>query len=79
MLKDIPAGIEYEVKEIDPDGYVVSSKNESGVIDTDKEVFFVNTKNVGIPTGAMTNTVAIVMLILLCTCGIVVLKIECHH
>ena len=79
LLKDIPAGIEYEVKEIDPDGYVVSSKNESGVIDTDKEVFFVNTKNVGIPTGAMTNTVAIVMLILLCTCGIVVLKIECHH
>lgn len=76
LLKDIPAGIEYEVKEIDPDGYVVSSKNESGVIDTDKEVFFVNTKNVGIPTGAMTNTVAIVMLILLCTCGIVVLKME---
>ena len=58
VFKDLPVGLEYEVVEhsAEDDGYTVRSENSSGVLNSNKAVSFVNTKNVGIPTASMTNT-----------------------
>lgn len=58
VFKDLPVGLEYGVVEhsAEDDGYTVRSENSSGVLNSNKAVSFVNTKNVGIPTASMTNT-----------------------
>lgn len=78
----VPAGITYTVTEVDgvSSGYDVESTNATGTLDEDAEVSFTNTKNVGVPTGGMTNTAAIVVLILICmsAASIVVWKRKEH-
>lgn len=72
-FKDLPAGIGYEVTEsgAENDGYTVSSENTSGVVKTDVDVSFINTKNVGIPTSSMTNTIVMLIIVCIAICGVV--------
>lgn len=72
-FKDLPAGIGYEVTEsgAENDGYTVSSENASGVVKTNVDVSFVNTKNVGIPTSSMTNTIVMLLIVCIAVCGVV--------
>ena len=72
-FKDLPAGIGYEVTEsgAENDGYTVSSENASGVVKADVNVSFVNTKNVGIPTSSMTNTIVMLLIVCIAICGVV--------
>ena len=72
-FKDLPAGIGYEVTEngAENDGYTVSSANASGVVKADVNVSFVNTKNVGIPTSSMTNTIVMLLIVCIAVCGVV--------
>lgn len=72
-FKDLPAGVGYEVTEngAENDGYAVSSENASGVVKTDVDVSFVNTKNVGIPTSSMTNTIVMLLIVCIAVCGVV--------
>lgn len=72
-FKDLPAGIGYEVTEsgAENDGYTVSSENASGVVKTDVDVSFVNTKNIGIPTSSMTNTIVMLLIVCIAICGVV--------
>lgn len=58
VFKNLPDGISYEVieKGAEDDGYTVKSENNLGNLSSNTEVEFTNTKNVGIPTSAMTNT-----------------------
>lgn len=72
-FKDLPAGIGYEVTESGAknDGYTVSSENTSGVVKTDVDVSFINTKNVGIPTSSMTNTIVMLIIVCIAICGVV--------
>ena len=56
IFKKLPAGIRYEVTETVTNGYKMTCDNNSGVLRTNADIGFVNTKNVGIPTAAMTNT-----------------------
>ena len=69
----MPAGVKYVITELDGEsnGYTVESKNASGTIDSDKTVEFTNTKNVGIPTAAVTNTAAIAGVVVICMIGVV--------
>ena len=53
------------------DGYTVSSENASGVVNADVNVSFVNTKNVGIPTSSMTNTIVMLLIVCIAVCGVV--------
>lgn len=72
-FKDLPAGIGYEVTEsgAENDGYTVNSENASGVVKADMNVSFVNTKNVGIPTSSMTNTIVMLLIACIAICGVV--------
>lgn len=72
-FKDLPAGIGYEVTEsgAENDGYTVSSENASSVVKTDVDVSFVNTKNIGIPTSSMTNTIVMLLIVCIAICGVV--------
>lgn len=72
-FKDLPAGIGYEVTEsgAENDGYTVSSENASGVVKADVDVSFINTKNVGIPTSSMTNTIVMLLIACIAICGVV--------
>lgn len=72
-FKDLPAGVGYEVIEngAENDGYTVSSENASGVVKADVDVSFVNTKNVGIPTSSMTNTIVMLLIVCVAVCGVV--------
>lgn len=72
-FKDLPASIGYEVAEsgAENDGYTVSSENASGVVKADVNVSFVNTKNVGIPTSSMTNTIVMLLIVCIAVCGVV--------
>ena len=67
VFKDLPAGISYEIIEngAEEDGYAVTGKNEAGTLDSDMAAEIVNTKNVGIPTSAMTNTVSMILIIVI--------------
>ena len=67
-FKKIPSQSKYTITELDGEsrGYTVSSTNASGTLSRDTEVSFVNTKNVGIPTAAMTNTTAIAGVVIVC-------------
>lgn len=72
-FKDLPAGIGYEVTEsgAENDGYTVNSENASGIVKADMDVSFVNTKNVGIPTSSMTNTIVMLLIVCIAICGVV--------
>lgn len=72
-FKDLPIGIGYEVTEsgAENDGYTVSSENASGVVKADVDVSFINTKNVGIPTSSMTNTIVMLLIACIAICGVV--------
>lgn len=74
-FNDVPSGITYTVTETDGEsnGYTVSSKNASGKLVQDTTASFTNTKNVGLPTGAMTNTIAIIVVLAGCVAGILLL------
>ena len=74
IFTEMPAGAGYTITEPDAanDGYEITSKNASGTVDGDVNVSFVNTKNVGVPTGAMTNTIAVFLIVLISTLGIVI-------
>lgn len=67
-FKKIPSQSKYTITELDGEsrGYTVSSTNASGTLSRDTEVSFVNTKNVGVPTAAMTNTTAIAGIVIVC-------------
>lgn len=67
-FKKIPSQSKYTITELDGEsrGYTVSSTNASGTLSRDTEVSFVNTKNVGVPTAAMTNTMAIAGIVIVC-------------
>ena len=67
VFKELPAGISYEIIEngAEEDGYAVTGKNEAGTLDSDMAAEIVNTKNVGIPTSAMTNTVSMILIIVI--------------
>lgn len=64
----VPANVSYKIVELDgaSDGYTVKEENTSGILDSDKEAVFTNTKNVGVPTNSVTNTAAIAVVILGC-------------
>lgn len=65
-FKNLPAGIRYEVTETVTDRYKMTCDNNSGVLRTNANIGFVNTKNVGIPTAAMTNTGVITAIVVCC-------------
>lgn len=74
VFNEMPAGVKYVITELDGEsnGYAVESKNASGTTDKDVEVSFTNTKNVGVPTAAMTNTGAIAGVIMAGVIGIMI-------
>lgn len=74
VFNEMPAGAKYVITELDGEsnGYTVESKNASGTTDKDVEVSFTNTKNVGVPTAAMTNTGAIAGVIMAGMIGIMI-------
>lgn len=74
IFKKLPAGVKYEVTETVTDGYKMTCDNNSGVLRTNVNIEFVNTKNVGIPTAAMTNT-GIITAIAVCCGGVVIVAI----
>lgn len=74
IFKKLPAGVKYEVTETVTDGYKMTCDNNSGVLRTNANIEFVNTKNVGIPTAAMTNT-GIITAIAICCGGVVIVAI----
>lgn len=74
IFKKLPAGVKYEVTETVTDGYKMTCDNNSGVLRTNANIGFVNTKNVGIPTAAMTNT-RIITAIAVCCGGVVIVAI----
>lgn len=78
VFDKMPAGVKYVITELDGEsnGYTVESKNASGTVDSDKTVEFTNTKNVGIPTAAVTNTAAIAGVVAICMIGVVVMMIK---
>lgn len=78
VFDKMPAGVKYIITELDGEsnGYTVESKNASGTVDSDKTVEFTNTKNVGIPTAAVTNTAAIAGVVAICMIGVVVMIIK---
>ena len=74
IFKKLPAGVKYEVTETVTDGYKMTCDNNSGVLRTNADIGFVNTKNVGIPTAAMTNT-GIITAIAVCCGGVIIAAI----
>lgn len=74
IFKKLPAGVRYEVTETVTDGYKMTCDNNSGVLRTNADIGFVNTKNVGIPTAAMTNT-GIITVIAVCCGGVAIATI----
>lgn len=74
IFKKLPAGVRYEVTETVTDGYKMTCDNNSGVLRTNADIGFVNTKNVGIPTAAMTNT-GIITAIAVCCGGVIIAAI----
>lgn len=74
IFKKLPAGVKYEVTETVTDGYKMTCDNNSGVLRTNANIGFVNTKNVGIPTAAMTNT-GIITAIAVCCGGVIIAAI----
>lgn len=74
VFKDLPAGISYKIVEnnAEDDGYIVESKKAEGTITSDTNASFINTKNVGIPTSAMTNT--LIMFVIAMICGILLIR-----
>lgn len=74
IFKKLPAGAKYEVTETATDGYKMTCDNNSGVLRTNANIGFVNTKNVGIPTAAMTNT-GIITAIAVCCGGVAIAAI----
>lgn len=70
-FKKLPAGVRYEVTETVSDGYKMTCDNNSGVLRTNADIGFVNTKNVGIPTAAMTNT-GVITAIAVCCGGVAI-------
>lgn len=70
-FKKLPAGVRYEVTETVADGYKMTCDNNSGVLRTNADIGFVNTKNVGIPTAAMTNT-GVITAIAVCCGGVAI-------
>lgn len=74
IFKKLPAGVRYEVTETVTDGYKMTCDNNSGVLRTNANIEFVNTKNVGIPTATMTNT-GIITAIAVCCGGVVIVAI----
>ena len=74
IFKKLPAGIRYEVTETVTNGYKMTCDNNSGVLRTNADIGFVNTKNVGIPTAAMTNT-GIITAIAVCCGGVAIAAI----
>lgn len=74
IFKKLPAGIRYEVTETVTNGYKMTCDNNSGVLRTNADIGFVNTKNVGIPTAAMTNT-GIITAIAVCCGGVIIAAI----
>ena len=74
----IISGTKYEVTETDgeSDGYTVTSDGASGILNSDADVLFVNTKNVGIPTGGMTNTL---VLLIIGTAGLSILLVIVYN
>ena len=73
-FKKLPAGIRYEVTEAVTDGYKMTCDNNSGVLRTNADIEFVNTKNVGIPTAAMTNT-GVITAIAVCCGGVAIVAV----
>lgn len=73
-FKKLPAGVRYEVTETVTDGYKMTYDNNSGVLRTNADIGFVNTKNVGIPTAAMTNT-GVITAIAVCCGGVAIVAI----
>lgn len=74
IFKKLPAGVRYEVTETVTDGYKMTCDNNSGVLRTNADIGFVNTKNVGIPTAAMTNT-GIITAIAVCCGGVAIVAV----
>lgn len=74
IFKKLPAGVKYEVTETVTNGYKMTCDNNSGVLRTNANIGFVNTKNVGIPTAAMTNT-GIITAIAVCCGGVIIAAI----
>lgn len=77
VFKEVPEGVEYAVTELDGEsnGYTVESKNASGTLNKDTEISFVNTKDVGVPTAAMTNTGAIAGVVMAGMIGIMAIVV----
>lgn len=75
IFKNMTPGLNYSIAELDgvENGYTVESTNESGTLDSDKEVSFTNTKNVGVPTAAVTNTAAIAGVVVICMVGVAIM------
>lgn len=74
IFKKLPAGVRYEVTETVTDGYKMTCDNNSGVLRTNADIGFVNTKNIGIPTAAMTNT-GIITAIAVCCGGMTIVAV----
>lgn len=74
VFNEMPAGVKYVITELDGEsnGYTVESTNASGTLDSDVEVSFTNTKNVGVPTAAMTNTGVIAGVVMAGVIGIAI-------
>ena len=78
VISDIPIGAEYTITEIDGknQGYTVESTNASGTADEGIKISFINTRNLSIPTGGMTNTMIMIILSVSCIAAIILLIIK---
>ena len=77
LIEGIYAGVQYEITEVDGEGYEVSVRgNSSGTIQSDEngvtEAAFLNTKNAAIPTGVMLTIVPGVIIVGIAIVGLIV-------
>ncbi|MGN0513044.1 MAG: Cna B-type domain-containing protein [Lachnospiraceae bacterium] len=70
VLKNIPAGITYQIEETNAEGYTVEATNESGILKCDTSATFVNQKKGVIPTSADTNNDILLELLFAALAGI---------
>jgi len=65
VFDNVPSGVSYEISEQDgvSNGYMVTSTNESGKIESNIEVSFTNKKDSPVPTSADTNTKVFLMIV----------------
>lgn len=76
-LKKCLKAVEYAVTELDGEamGTLLRARTQAELLNKDTEISFVNTKDVGVPTAAMTNTGAIAGVVMAGMIGIMAIVV----